>query len=76
MPESDRITRRCSNVSENLTNKETDRIHMVSRKQAAGRDGESLRGSQPFLQAKPPPPKKTNKQNVFRSEDLFFSASH
>lgn len=44
--------RRCGSVSENLTNKETDRIHMAGGNQAAGRDGESLRDSQTFLRAK------------------------
>lgn len=62
VPESDRITRRCSSVSEKLTNKETGRIHMVSGNHAAGRDGESERQS-----AVPP----GQEEKIFRSATCF-----
>lgn len=50
-------------MSENLANKETHRIHMASRNQAAGRDGGSLRESDV-------PPGQAKNKNISRTCSL------
>lgn len=69
VPESDRITRRCSGVSENLTNKETDRIHMVS-KLLGGME----RVCEAVSRSSRPRGKKNKKQDMFRR--TCFSLHH